>query len=99
MSRFVPAVSALLIVAGFGQGQTLPKFDVATIKRSAPDSDTFMQAHAGRLDISRATLRTLTAFAYRLQSFQVSGGPAFVRNTSASLQKGRQACLMKIACF
>ena len=40
-----------------------------------------MQAHGGRLDISRATLRTLTAFAWRLQSFQVSS-PAFVRSES-----------------
>ncbi len=58
-----------------------PKFDVASIKRSAPDSDTFMKAHpGGSLDISRATLRTLTALAFRLQPFQVSGGPAWVRS-------------------
>ena len=94
VSRCVPGVSALLIAAGLGQGQArpesevvqfAPKFDVATIKRSAPDGDTFMQAHGGRLDISRATLRTLTAFAYRLQSFQVSGGPAFVRSEYFSI--------------
>ena len=94
VSRCVPGVSALLIAAGLGQGQArpesevvqfAPKFDVATIKRSAPDGDTFMQAHGGQLDISRATLKTLTAFAYRLQSFQVSGGPAFVRSEYFSI--------------
>jgi hypothetical protein len=109
VSRSVLAVSALLIVAWLGQSQArpefevaevAPRFEVATIKRSAPGSDTFMQAHGGQLDISRATLKTLTAFAYRLQSFQVSGDlHSFVQNTSASLQKGRTANLMKIACF
>jgi uncharacterized protein (TIGR03435 family) len=46
-----------------------------------------MQAHpGGRLDISRATLRSLTAFAWQLQSFQVSGGPAWVRSQYFSIQ-------------
>jgi hypothetical protein len=54
VSRGVLAFSALLILAGLGQ-VSRPKFEVATIKRSAPDSDTFMQAHGGRLDISRAS--------------------------------------------
>jgi hypothetical protein len=88
VSRSVLAVSALLIVAWLGQSQARPEFEVAEV------------AHGGRLDISRATLKTLTAFAYRLQSFQVSSGlHSFVQNTSASLQKGRTANLMKIACF
>jgi uncharacterized protein (TIGR03435 family) len=63
------------------QVDSAPKFNIASIKRSAPDSDTFMKAHpGGRLDISRATLKTLTALAYRLQPFQVAGGPAWVRS-------------------
>ncbi len=63
------------------QVNTPPTFDAASIKRSAPDSDTFMKAHpGGRIEISRATLRTLTALAYRLQPFQVTGGPAWVRS-------------------
>jgi len=58
-----------------------PKFEVASIKRSAPESETFMKAHpGGRLDISRANLRTLIALDYRLQFFQVSGGPGWVRS-------------------
>ena len=40
-----------------------------------------MKAHpGGRLDISQATLRALTALAYQLQLFQVAGGPAWVRS-------------------
>lgn len=113
MSRCVLAVSALLILARLGQGQArpesgvpefAPKFEVATIKRSAPDSETFMQAHGGRLDISRATLRTLTAFAYGLQTFQVLGGPPWVRSeyfsvtakaTAASLNEDRMLLMIR----
>jgi uncharacterized protein (TIGR03435 family) len=63
------------------QTATTPTFDAASIKRSAPDSDPFMKAHpGGRIEISRATLRTLTALAYRLQPFQVSAGPAWARS-------------------
>jgi uncharacterized protein (TIGR03435 family) len=65
----------------------VPRFEVASIKRSAPDSESFILAHpGGRLDISRATLKTLAAFAWRLQSFQVSGGPAWVRSDYFSIQ-------------
>ena len=92
MRRCFLAVSALVILTGLGQGQvrpevaeSAPKFEVATIKRSAPDSDASMQARGGRLGISRATLRTITAFAYRLQTFQVSGGPAWVRSEYFSI--------------
>jgi hypothetical protein len=55
-------VSALVIVTELGQGQarpgfeaadSAPSFEVATVKRSAPDSDACMQAHPkGRLEIS-----------------------------------------------
>lgn len=39
-----------------------------------------MKSHpGGKLDISRATLRTLAALAYQVQPFQVSGGPAWAR--------------------
>lgn len=40
-----------------------------------------MKAHpGGRLEISRTSLRALTALAWRLQPFQISGGPAWVRS-------------------
>ena len=75
-----------------------PKFDVASIKRSAPDAETFMKPSV-RLDISRATLKMLTALAYRLQPFQVSGVPiGSAQNTSASTRK-RQRVRLKIGSF
>jgi uncharacterized protein (TIGR03435 family) len=82
--RTFAAVSELIgLCCGIAIAQTgsAPKFEVASIKPSAPDSDTFMKAHpGGRLEISRATLRALTALAYRVQPFQVSEGPTWVRS-------------------
>jgi uncharacterized protein (TIGR03435 family) len=83
------ALAALVLCCEVAIAQTdaIPKFEVGSIKRSAPDSETFIQARpGGRLDISRATLKTLTAFAWRLQSFQVSGGPAWVRSEHFNIQ-------------
>jgi uncharacterized protein (TIGR03435 family) len=80
-------VVALCHGVAIAQTDAAPKFEVASIKRSAPDSEAFMLAHpGGRLEISRATLKTLTAFAWRLQSFQVAGGPAWVRSEHFSIQ-------------
>jgi bla regulator protein BlaR1 len=76
------AGTAAAMIIGLCSGIAVAqKFDAASIKRSAPDSESFMKAHpGGRLEISRATLRVLTALAWRLQPFQVSGGPAWVRS-------------------
>jgi uncharacterized protein (TIGR03435 family) len=82
--RFVTVIAGIVGLCcefTIAQTDTTPRFDAASIKRSAPDSDTFMKAHpGGRIEISRATLKTLVALAYRLQPFQVSGGPAWVRS-------------------
>src|SRR3984885_909349 len=77
----ITGIVALCCEITIAQMDTTPRFDAASIKRSAPDSDTFMKAHpGGRIEISRATLKTLTAFAYRLEPFQVAGGAAWVRS-------------------
>jgi uncharacterized protein (TIGR03435 family) len=77
----IAGIAGLCCEIAIAQVNSAPKFDAASIKRSAPDGETFMKAHpGGRVDISRATLRTLTALAYHLQPFQVSGGPAWVRS-------------------
>ena len=75
----------LVIVTGLGYAQARPEFEAATIERSARDSEAFMLAHPeGRPEISRATLKALTALAYRMQPFQISGAPhGRDRNTSA----------------
>jgi len=80
------SVAAIAGIAGLccgitiAQTGTIPRFDAASIKRSVSDSDTFLKAHpGGRIEISRANLQMLTALAWRLQPFQVAGGPAWVR--------------------
>jgi uncharacterized protein (TIGR03435 family) len=87
--RVFPAISGiagLCCAVAIGQTDSTPKFEVASIRRSAPDSDTFMLAHpGGRLDISHATLRALTALAYGVPQFQVSGGPAWMRSEYFSI--------------
>jgi len=83
----IAGVVGLCCEVAIAQTDFAPKFEVASIKRSAPDNESFMLAHpGGRLEISRATLKTLAAFAWRLQSFQVSGGPAWVRSEYFSIQ-------------
>jgi uncharacterized protein (TIGR03435 family) len=77
----IAAVIGLCCEPTIAQTSTPPAFDAASIKRSAPDSDTFMKSHpGGRMELSRVTLRALIALAYRLQPFQVSGGPAWVNS-------------------
>ncbi len=76
--RMRAVVAILFALFGAAQAQ---EFEVASIRPSAPDSPTFMQAHpGGRLDVSRATLRALMALAWRVQSYQVEGGPVWVRS-------------------
>ena len=79
LAMAIAAVVGLCCETAIAQVNTPPTFDAASIKRSASDSDTFMKAHpGGRLELSRVTLKTLTALAYRLQPFQISGGPPWV---------------------
>jgi len=72
-----------------------PKFDAAAIKRSSRDSETYMKAHpGGKLDISRATLRTLTALAGSFNRFRCREvPPGCAQNTSTSTQKRQKAPL------
>jgi hypothetical protein len=97
----IAGIAGLCCEITLAQIGATPRFDVASIRRSAPDSDTFMKAHpGGRLEISRATLRTLIALAFRLQPFQVSGGPAWVRseyfdvNTKAAVNPSEDQLLL-----
>ncbi len=77
----IAGIAGLCCEIAIAQVNSAPKFDAASIKSSTPDSETFMKAHpGGRLDISRATLRTLTALAWQLQAFQISGGPSWARS-------------------
>ncbi|HTZ73375.1 MAG TPA: TIGR03435 family protein [Candidatus Aquilonibacter sp.] len=79
----VSAASALAvpIFAGKQSPTTLPSFDVASVKPDDPNDPIrgYRQLDAGGRIVYRAyTLRQLVMEAYRLQSYQLSGGPSWV---------------------
>jgi uncharacterized protein (TIGR03435 family) len=81
--RALPAIAGTLLVCS---GATAQTFEVASVRRSPTDSESFVQAHpGGRLDISHQTLRTLIAFAWRYQTSQIAGGPSWVRSEYFSI--------------
>ncbi len=70
----------LAILAAFAQ---TPAFEVASIKPSAPDATrmNIRRDPGGRNRFEqRADLQTLVSMAYNTQSFQLSGGPSWLRS-------------------
>jgi len=68
--------TGLLLVAVLAQA-----FDVASVKRSAPDNpngSTFEYTTGGGLRVLNGTLRGLIESAYDVRDFQVTGGPAWL---------------------
>jgi bla regulator protein blaR1 len=59
-----------------------PQFEVASIKPAAPDQHgTFIHASpGGRLDIDNMALKELIVLAWRVQPFQLSGGPSWIES-------------------
>ena len=56
-------------------------FEVASIKPNSSGSHSVtMSAKNGRATATNVTLRTLILKAYRLEEFQLSGGPAWIEN-------------------
>src|SRR5438045_9694000 len=65
--------------------QTVPAFDVASIKPHPADlNDTMMilPAPGGRLAITNASLRSMLLYAYRLQDSQLIGGPDWINSAA-----------------
>ena len=91
------AVGTMILItaaATFAQ-QAAPKptFEVASIKPSPPENVGVQSYVKGdRYTAMTATLRDLISFAYRLRSFQISGGPAWASsaayNISAKMDPG-----------
>jgi uncharacterized protein (TIGR03435 family) len=71
-----------LILSGgaIAQSDTAPQFEVASIKPAAPDQRGMYirNAPGGRLNISNMPLKELIVLAWRIQPFQISGGPAWL---------------------
>ena len=83
MLRTAAVASLLSIQCGaFGQQPAAPQpqFEVASIKPAAPDArGTFIRtAPGGRLNISNMPLKKMIVLAWRIQPFQLSGGPSWM---------------------
>jgi len=72
----------LLTLTGGATAQTdaRPEFEVASIKPAAPDArGMFIRpTPGGRVNITNMTLKELIVIAWRIQPFQISGGPAWL---------------------
>src|ERR1019366_2664776 len=75
-------LSCILLSLAAAVAQTIPPaaFEAASIKPSAPDARNTMIAMppGGRLEIGNMTLKEMIASAYRIQTYQISGGPAWL---------------------
>ena len=71
---------SLLIAAASAQTDSRHEFEVASIKPSAPDArGMFIRpGPGGGLTVTNMTLKELIVIAYRVQPFQISGGPPWL---------------------
>ena len=67
------------LCGAFGQPSAAPAFEVASVKPSQPDQPGMgMSTDKGRLLLRNATLKFSIEAAYKLQDFQLSGGPKWL---------------------
>src|ERR1700688_3687058 len=75
-------VCLLMILSGGVIAQTFgpPAFEVASIKPSAPDARGMYirPGPGGGVSITNMTLKELIVIAWRVQPFQISGGPTWL---------------------
>jgi bla regulator protein blaR1 len=76
------ALLGFLILSGVvsAQNDAHPEFEVASIKPAAPDArGTFIRmVPGGRVNITNMPLKELMVLAWRIQPFQISGGPSWI---------------------
>jgi uncharacterized protein (TIGR03435 family) len=80
MARVIVGVVIVAILA-FAQTPATPRFEVASIKPTAHERSgmgTFHPSPGGRLTVANMTLKGLIQIAWEVQSFQISGGPAWI---------------------
>jgi uncharacterized protein (TIGR03435 family) len=82
--------TALAITAGLVRSQTgtpaRPEFEVASVKPDNADSPVEFGAGNGGAGGRNVTLKMLIGFAWRLQEFQISGGPGWVGSDRFDVQ-------------
>ena len=80
--RRLPALVAILLAAQVAAAQGLePSFDVASVKvntSGAQISRMSAPSGTGRFEATNASVRALILLAYRLQGFQLTGGPSWI---------------------
>jgi uncharacterized protein (TIGR03435 family) len=74
------AVYLMMGILAFAQTDARPEFEVASIKPAAPDArGMFIRpGPGGGVSVTNMTLKELIVIAYRIQPFQISGGPAWL---------------------
>lgn len=72
-------VLAILLLL-FAQDQKPPEFEVASIKPAAPDARGMYirTTEGGRVNVTNMTLKEMIVLSYRIQPFQISGGPPWL---------------------
>jgi uncharacterized protein (TIGR03435 family) len=70
----------LLTMLMLVQDDKKPQFEVASIKPAAPDARGMYirTAPGGRVNVTNMTLKEMIVLSYRIQPFQISGGPAWL---------------------
>ncbi len=82
MRAFLPVITMILIAVNGAAQSDVPKFDVSSIKPAAPGGRG-MFIHpmpGGRVNITNMSLKMLIEIAYRVQPFQISGGPGWTES-------------------
>ena len=66
----------------FAQSDARPAFEVASIKPAAPDArGTFIRGTpGGRMNLTNMSLKEMIGIAWRIQPFQISGGPSWLES-------------------
>jgi|SRR5579862_876364 len=80
--RTLRAVSIVFVLSGGAVAQTDPRteFEVASVKPAAPGArgTLIRPGPGGGLTITNMTLKEMIVFSYRIQPFQISGGPGWL---------------------
>lgn len=86
------ATAAALLLAGYGlfaQAEALPSFQVASIKRNTEVEPRGMMVRVqpgGRLSTMNATPVLLVQNAYRIQAYQIAGGPEWMNTDGYDIE-------------
>jgi hypothetical protein len=82
----IPLVFAIGLAESRAQTVARPEFEVASVKPTISNSPTTFGVGNGGGGGQNVTLRALIALAYRVQEFQISGGPGWIDSDHFDVQ-------------